>query len=98
MGVRVSGSTRPSAAVESVTEIQWAGIRRIRRYIYDDVWSVSEQWLAESKGWCFGQHAEQSTEQFTRESTDGQFTWYLSFYRFRCRHEDNRQTVRSSGS
>ena len=55
------------------------------RYIDYGVKSISEQWLAESEGWCFGQHAEQSTEQFTRESTDGQFTRYLSFYRFRCR-------------
>ena len=97
MGVRVSGSARPSAAVESVAEIQWAGIKRIRRYTYDDVRSISGEWLTESERWCYGQHAEQSTEQFTRESTDGQFTRYLSIYRFRCRQEDNRQTVRSSG-
>ena len=70
-----------------------AGIRRIQRYIYEDVRSVSEQWLAEPEGWC----SEQFIKQFTRESTDGQFKWYLSFYRFRCRQEDNRQTVRSSG-
>ena len=95
MGVRVSGLARPLAAVELVTEIQWAGIRR---YIYDDVWFVSEQWLAESEGWCFGRHAEQSIEQFTRESTDGQFTQYFSVYRFRFRQEGSRQTFRSSGS
>eukprot|EP00253_Pinus_taeda_P020612 PITA_20612 len=34
--------------------------------------SISQQWLDEPEGWCFGQHAE----QFTRESTDGQFTRY----------------------
>ena len=66
MGVRVSRSARPSAAAESVAGIQWAGIRRIRRYVYDDVRSISEQWLVESEGWCFGDHAEQFAEQFTR--------------------------------
>ena len=63
MGVRLSGSSRPLAAAESVTGIQWAGIRR---YINYSVRTISEQWLAESDGWCFGQHAEQSAEQFTR--------------------------------
>jgi len=97
MGVRVSGSARPSAVVESVTGIQWAGIRRIKRirsYIYEDVRSVSEQWLTEPEGWSSRQHAE----QFTRESTDGQFTRYLNFYRFRCGQEDSKQIVRSSCS
>ena len=91
MGVRVSGSARPSAAVESVAGIR--RIRRIRRYIYEDVRSISEHWLAEPEGWC----SEQFTEQFTRESTNGQLTWYLSFYRFRCKQEDSRRIVRSSG-
>ena len=67
------------------------------RYIYEDVRSISEKWLAEPEGWCSGHHAEQFIEQFTRESTDGQFTRYLSFYRFKCRQEDSRQTVGSSG-
>lgn len=93
MGVRVSGSTIPSTTVESVARIQWAGIRKIKKYIYEDVRFISEQWLTEPEGWCSGQHAE----QFTRESTDGQFTQYLSFYKFKCRYGDNRQTVRSSG-
>jgi len=34
--LRVSGSARPSGAAKLVAGIQWAGIRRIRRYIYDD--------------------------------------------------------------
>ena len=98
MGVRVSGSASPSGAAESGIGIQWAAITRIRRYIDYGVNSISEQWLVESEGWCFGQHAEQSAQQFTRESTDGQFTRYFSICRFRFRQEESKQTVRSSGS
>ena len=85
MGDIVSRSARPSRVAKSGTGIQWAKIKRIRRYIDYDVRSVSEQWLTESKGWCFRQHVEQSAEQFTRESTDEQFTRYFSIYKFRCR-------------
>ena len=81
MRVRVFGSARPSGAVESVAGIQWAGISRIRRYIDYGVRSINEKWLAESEGWCSVQHAE----QFTRVSTDEQFTRYFSIYRFRFR-------------